>query len=96
MRRAAVWAAAALLLAAVTAAGRATGLNAATIGFAYLVAVLFLSVWGGLLGALFLVFLRWRRSIRNLRSGRSPCATRRLRRSRRCWLRWPPRRRWCW
>lgn len=49
MRRAAVWAAAALLLAAVTAAGRATGLNAATIGFAYLVAVLFLSVWGGLL-----------------------------------------------
>ena len=35
-------------IAAVTAAGRAAGLNPSTVGFAYLIAVLLISVWGGL------------------------------------------------
>jgi two-component system sensor histidine kinase KdpD len=44
-----VWIAAIAAIAAVTAAGWAIGLNASTVGFAYLIAVLLISLWGGLL-----------------------------------------------
>jgi two-component system sensor histidine kinase KdpD len=43
------WIAAMLCLAAVTAAGHAIHLNPSTVGFAYLIVVLLISVWGGLL-----------------------------------------------
>ena len=49
--RALVWAAAMAAIAAVTAASRAIGLNASTVGFAYLIAVLLIALWGGLLMA---------------------------------------------
>jgi two-component system sensor histidine kinase KdpD len=48
-RVAIVWVTAIAAIAAVTAAGRALGLNASTVGFAYLIAVLLISLWGGLL-----------------------------------------------
>src|SRR5882724_7654445 len=44
-----VWMAALAAIAAVTAAGWGMGLNASTVGFLYLIAVLFISLWGGLL-----------------------------------------------
>src|SRR4051795_10905753 len=44
-----IWIAAMLCLAAVTAAGHAIHLNPSTVGFAYLIVVLLISVWGGLL-----------------------------------------------
>src|SRR4051795_5435258 len=44
-----IWIAAILCLAAVTAAGHAIHLNPSTVGFAYLIVVLLISVWGGLL-----------------------------------------------
>jgi two-component system sensor histidine kinase KdpD len=43
------WIAALGSLAAVTAAGSAVGLNPSTVGFLYLIVVLLISVWGGLL-----------------------------------------------
>ena len=43
------WIAAIICLAAVTAAGHAIHLNPSTVGFAYLIVVLLISVWGGLL-----------------------------------------------
>jgi K+-sensing histidine kinase KdpD len=43
------WLAAFAALAAVTAAGHAIRLNPSTVGFAYLIVVLLISVWGGLL-----------------------------------------------
>jgi two-component system sensor histidine kinase KdpD len=43
------WIAAILSLTAVTAAGHAIHLNPSTVGFAYLIVVLLISVWGGLL-----------------------------------------------
>jgi K+-sensing histidine kinase KdpD len=43
------WLAAVVSIAVVTAAGTLIGLNATTIGFAYLIVVLLISVWGGLL-----------------------------------------------
>ncbi len=46
--RAIVWIAAIAAIAAVTAAGWGIGLNASTVGFLYLIAVLFVSLWGGL------------------------------------------------
>jgi two-component system sensor histidine kinase KdpD len=49
MRRALVWLAALAAIAAVTAFGRGLGLNASTVGFLYLIAVLLISLWGGLL-----------------------------------------------
>src|SRR4051794_11965644 len=49
--RALVWLAATAAIAAVTAASRAIGLNASTVGFAYLIAVLLIALWGGLLMA---------------------------------------------
>jgi two-component system sensor histidine kinase KdpD len=45
----AVWIGAIGLIAMVTAGGTAIGLNPSTIGFAYLIVVLLISVWGGLL-----------------------------------------------
>jgi two-component system, OmpR family, sensor histidine kinase KdpD len=47
LRRAAAWTAVPVALAAVTAAGRAAGASATSIGFLYLVAVLGLATWGG-------------------------------------------------
>jgi len=47
-RRAAIWIGAMAAIAAVTAAGSAAGLNPSTVGFAYLIAILLISVWGGL------------------------------------------------
>jgi len=49
MHRAFVWLAALAALAAVTAFGWGIGLNASTVGFLYLIAVLLISLWGGLL-----------------------------------------------
>src|SRR5438552_3149961 len=43
-----VWIAAIAAIAAVTAAGWGIGLNASTVGFLYLIAVLLISLWGGL------------------------------------------------
>jgi two-component system sensor histidine kinase KdpD len=43
-----VWVAAIAAIAAVTAAGWGIGLNASTVGFLYLIAVLLISLWGGL------------------------------------------------
>jgi two-component system sensor histidine kinase KdpD len=48
MSRVIVWVAAIAAIAAVTAAGWGIGLNASTVGFLYLVAVLLISLWGGL------------------------------------------------
>src|SRR5437773_2126568 len=48
-KRPGVWAAAMGAIAAVTALGSVIGLNASTVGFAYLIAVLLISVWGELL-----------------------------------------------
>jgi two-component system, OmpR family, sensor histidine kinase KdpD len=48
VRRLLPWLVGVAALAAVTALGRLGGLNATTIGFVYLVAVLLLSMWGGL------------------------------------------------
>jgi len=45
----AIWIGAIGSIALVTAAGNALGLNPSTIGFAYLIVVLLISVWGGLL-----------------------------------------------
>jgi two-component system sensor histidine kinase KdpD len=45
----AIWIGAIGLIALVTAGGTAIGLNPSTIGFAYLIVVLLISVWGGLL-----------------------------------------------
>src|SRR5213596_1878191 len=47
-KRVIVWIVAMAAIAAVTAAGWAIGLNASTVGFAYLIAVLLISLWGGL------------------------------------------------
>jgi two-component system sensor histidine kinase KdpD len=47
-RRIAIWIGAMAAIAAVTAAGSAAGLNPSTVGFAYLIAILLISVWGGL------------------------------------------------
>lgn len=44
-----VWLATLAIIALVTAAAKFVGLNASTVGFAYLIAVLLISVWGGLL-----------------------------------------------
>jgi len=44
-----VWLAAAASIAVVTALSKLAGLNASTVGFVYLIAVLFISVWSGLL-----------------------------------------------
>ena len=44
-----VWIASMAAIAAVTAAGWWMGLNASTVGFLYLIAVLLVSLWGGLL-----------------------------------------------
>jgi two-component system sensor histidine kinase KdpD len=49
LRRSAIWFAAIGSLAALTAAGTALHLNASTVGFAYLIDVLLISLWGGLL-----------------------------------------------
>jgi two-component system, OmpR family, sensor histidine kinase KdpD len=50
MKRAAIsWAAAIAGIAFVTAVGSVIGLNPSTVGFAYLIVVLLISVWGGLL-----------------------------------------------
>ena len=46
-RRVLTWLAVPVTLALVTWAGRATGANATSIGFLYLVAVLGLATWGG-------------------------------------------------
>ena len=43
-----IWAGAIAVIAAVTASGSLIGLNPSTVGFAYLIAVLLISVWGGL------------------------------------------------
>ena len=48
MSRVIVWVAATAAIAAVTAAGWGIGLNASTVGFLYLIAVLLISLWGGL------------------------------------------------
>jgi two-component system, OmpR family, sensor histidine kinase KdpD len=48
-RRAVIFAAATASLAAVTALGSSFRLNASTVGFAYLIVVLLISLWGGLL-----------------------------------------------
>src|SRR5436190_24225357 len=48
MSRVIVWVAAIAAIAAVTAAGWGSGLNASTVGFLYLIAVLLISLWGGL------------------------------------------------
>ena len=48
-RPVAIWTGALGSIAVVTAAGAAMGLNPSTIGFAYLIVVLLISVWGGLL-----------------------------------------------
>src|SRR5947208_15777258 len=48
VRRVIVWVAAIAAIAAVTAAGWGIGLNASTVGFLYLIAVLLISLWGGL------------------------------------------------
>jgi two-component system sensor histidine kinase KdpD len=45
----ALWVPAIASIAAITAAGRAAGLNPSTAGFAYLIVVLLISVWSGLL-----------------------------------------------
>jgi K+-sensing histidine kinase KdpD len=56
VRRAVIFAAAAASLAAVTALGSFFRFNASTVGFAYLIVVLMISLWGGLLaGTLFSV-----------------------------------------
>jgi two-component system sensor histidine kinase KdpD len=47
-RRIAIWIGAMTAIAGVTAAGSAAGLNPSTVGFAYLIAILLISVWGGL------------------------------------------------
>src|SRR5258706_2293794 len=49
MRRLLTWLAALGSIALVTLAGSAIGLNPSTVGFAYLIVVLLISVWGGLL-----------------------------------------------
>src|SRR5258706_2400300 len=49
MRRSLTWLAALGSIALVTLAGSAIGLNPSTVGFAYLIVVLLISVWGGLL-----------------------------------------------
>jgi two-component system sensor histidine kinase KdpD len=48
-RQAAIWSGALGSIALVTTAGSALGLNPSTVGFAYLIVVLLISVWGGLL-----------------------------------------------
>jgi two-component system sensor histidine kinase KdpD len=49
LRRALIWLAAFAAIATVTAAGSLMALNASTVGFAYLIVVLLISLWGGLL-----------------------------------------------
>jgi two-component system sensor histidine kinase KdpD len=48
MKRGVTWVFAIISIAAVTAVGHLIGLNPSTVGFAYLVVVLLISVWGGL------------------------------------------------
>ena len=48
-KRVSTWAAAIAAIALVTLAGRALDLNPTTIGFVYLIVVLFVSIWGDLL-----------------------------------------------
>src|SRR5437762_2802201 len=48
-KRVATWAAAIAAIALVTFIGRILGLNATTVGFVYLIVVVFISVWGDLL-----------------------------------------------
>src|SRR5256885_13861127 len=47
--RVVVWLSTVAIIAIVTAAAKLIGLNASTVGFVYLIVVLLISVWGGLL-----------------------------------------------